>query len=287
MGVLPFSRCRAQIRTSHIGGVATQDTFRGRTAVEQRFVTDSPGGSRDALAERRSALSRDLLGTDGGGTKTSKVKTRRKPARKEPRAQNVRAKRQVPELALGIVLVVGGALGAAWMAKGGNETVTIVAAARELDAGHVVGPSDLVAKNVQRDTASYFVGASDAKVLVGRALRAPVALGAPLGLNILSELRPLKDGEILSSFTLEAGDFPPELSPGDIVRVALSPDPSVAAKAEPQEYDGTVEVWDLQAPTDSELSYVVTLRTGNDFLLPSAGATKIKIAILPATREAP
>ena len=285
MGVLPFWRCRAQIRTSHIGGVATQDTFRGRTAVEQRFVTDSPGGSRDALAERRSALSRDLLGTDGGGAKTSKVKYRRKPAQNSPRAQGAKPKQRVPELALGVVLVVGGALGAAWMAKGGNETITIVAASRELDAGHVVEPGDLVAKNVASDTASYFVGASDAKVLVGRALRTPVALGAPLGLNMLSELRPLTEGEILSSFTLQAGDFPPELSPGDTVRVALSPDPSAAAKAEPQEYDGSVEVWDLTAPTDNELNYIVTLRTQSDFLLPSAGATKIKIAILPPKGE--
>ena len=254
--------------------------------MEQRFVTDSPGGSRDALAERRSALSRDLLGTDSGGIKTPKVKYRRKPARKNPRVQGAQPKQRVPELALGVVLVVGGALGAAWMAKGGNEMVTIVAAARELDAGHVVERGDLVAKNVASDTAPYFVAASDANVLLGRALRAPVALGAPLGLNLLSELRPLTEGEILSSFTLEAGDFPPELSPGDTVRIALSPDPSVATKAEPQEYDGSVEVWDLATPTDSELNYIVTLRTQSDFLLPSAGATKIKIAILPAKGEA-
>ena len=121
-GVLHFFYCRVQIPTSHIGGVATQDTFRGRTAVDERFVMDSPGGSREALAERRSALSRDLLGTHGEGVRTPRSFLRRKPASNaQQRARNQPAaykKQRLPELAIGVVLVVGGALGAAYMMIG-------------------------------------------------------------------------------------------------------------------------------------------------------------------------
>ena len=87
--------------------------------MDERFVIDSPGGSREALAERRSALSRDLLGTHGEGVRTPRSFLRRKPASKaQPRARNQPAahkKQRLPELAIGVVLVVGGALGAAWL----------------------------------------------------------------------------------------------------------------------------------------------------------------------------
>ena len=284
MGVLHFFYCRGQIPTSHIGGVAKQDTFRGRTAVDERFVIDSPGGSREALAERRSALSRDLLGTHGEGVQTPRSFLRRKPAsnaqqrtRNQPAAHK---KQRLPELAIGVVLVVGGALGAAWLNGNGNQQVTVVASAQALEAGHVIAVPDLVAKNVSTDVAQYFITAAEAKNLIGRTLSASVDASEPLSEKFLLPPRPLLADEILVPLKLNSGDFPPDLYPGNIVRIALTPDPGISTKVETEAYKNTVEVWSLHPPTDLETNYVVTLRAKQDLLIPAAEAGKVKLVVV-------
>jgi len=190
----------------------------------------------------------------------------------------------MPELAIGVVLIVGGAFGAAWLASNGSTDVTIVASARALNAGHTLLASDLKAINVDSRSAEFFVHADDAKELLGRTLLVPLAPSAPIGFNVVMQVEPLRDGEILAPLLLSAGDFPPELAPGDSVRLALVPDPSLASKVEPETYKGVAEVWALDPPTDTEPNYVVTLRTSDDFLLPAAGATRAKLVILPEAK---
>ncbi len=252
--------------------------------MDERFVTDSPGGSREALAERRSALSRDLLGTHSDGARAPRSVLRRKPAsasqqrtRSQPPTQK---KQRVPELAIGITLVVGGALGAAWLHGNGNQQVTIVASSRALDVGHIITANDLVAKNISVDASRYFVPAPRAKNLLGRALNSPVAAGEPISDKYLSVMHPLLADEILVPLKLNTGDFPPDLYPGNIVRIALTPDPGISTKVETEAYKNPVEVWALHPPTDLEPNYVVTLRAKQDLLLPAASAGKIKIVVV-------
>ena len=264
--------------------MATQDTFRGRTAVDERFVTDSPGGSREALAERRSALSRDLLGSHSDGARTPRSILRRKPAsasQQRTRGQSpVRKKQRIPELAIGVTLVVGGALGAAWLHGNGNQQITIVASSRSLNIGHVITADDLVAKNISSDVAQYFVPATKAKILLGRTLSASVGSSEPISEKFLLTNRPLMADEILVPLKLNSGDFPPDLYPGNLVRIALTPDPGLSAKVETEAYKNSVEVWSLHPPTDTETNYVVTLRAKQDLLLPAAAAGKVKLVVV-------
>ena len=264
--------------------MAKQDTFRGRTTVDERFVIDSPGGSREALAERRSALSRDLLGSHGEGVRTPRSFLRGKPAptaQQQTRKQATAHKKQrLPELAIGVVLVVGGALGAAWLHGNGNQQVTVVASARALEVGHVIAAPDLVAKNVSADVAQYFITAAEAKNLLGRTLGASVDASEPLSEKFLLPPRPLLDDEILVPLKLNSGDFPPDLYPGNIVRIALTPDPGLSTKVETEAYKDTVEVWSLHPPTDLETNYVVTLRAKQDLLIPAAEAGKVKLVVV-------
>lgn len=264
--------------------MAKQDTFRGRTAVDERFVMDSPGGSREALAERRSALSRDLLGTHSEGVRTPRSFLWRKPAptaQQQSRKQSAAHKKQrLPELAIGVVLVVGGALGAAWLNGNGNQQVTVVASSQVLEVGHVITAPDLIAKNVSADVAQYFIIAAGAQNLLGRTLGVSVGASEPLSEKFLLPPRPLLDDEILVPLKLNSGDFPPDLYPGNIVRIALTPDPGISTKVETEAYKNTVEVWSLHPPTDLETNYVVTLRAKQDLLIPAAEAGKVKLVVV-------
>jgi len=252
--------------------------------VDERFVMDSSGGSREALAERRSALSRDLLGTHGEGARTPRSILRRKPAsgsQQRTRSQPpVRKKQRIPELAIGVTLVVGGALGAAWLHGNGNQQITVVASSRALDVGHVIAANDLVAQNISSEVARYFVPAAEAKNLLGRTLSAAVGSSEPISEKFLLTDRPLMADEILVPLKLNSGDFPPDLYPGNIVRIALTPDPNLSTKIETEAYKNSVEVWSLHPPTDLETNYVVTLRAKQDLLLPAAAAGKVKLVVV-------
>jgi hypothetical protein len=252
--------------------------------VDERFVIDSPGGSREALAERRSALSRDLLGSHGEGVRTPRSILRRKPAssaqQRTRNPQAVHKKQRLPELAIGVALVVGGALGAAWLHGNGNQLVTVVASVQALEVGHVIAVPDLVAKNISADVAQYFITAAEAKNLIGRTLSASVDASEPLSEKFLLPQRLLLADEILIPLKLNSGDFPPDLYPGNIVRIALTPDPGISTKVETEAYKNTVEVWSLHPPTDLETNYVVTLRAKQDLLIPAAEAGKVKLVVV-------
>ena len=255
----------------------------------QRSVTDTSSGSRDALYERRSALSRDLLGPStseqSGGTPKRKAfagvrRGEQKPG--EPRRQRTR---RTPEIALGVCLVLGGAFGAASLAGKGPATSSIVAAARDLAVGDVVAPDDLIAMEAGVDVARYFVAAGDAQQLLGMSVTSPVAQGAPLSMSTMTRLKPLGPGEVLAPLSVESGDVPPGLAPGDAVKVAFVPDPSLSTRTAPLQFAEPVSVWAVERPTELRADYVVTLRTTEKFLLESVIAGRSKVVIAPDESE--
>ena len=54
-------------------------------------------------------------------------------------------KQRVPEMAIGIALVIGGALGSLLLFQSATNTITVVSASHFLPRGHVIAPSDLLA----------------------------------------------------------------------------------------------------------------------------------------------
>lgn len=254
----------------------------------QRSVTDSPGGSRDALYERRSALSRDLLGTST--SEQSGNEPKRKAFGGSRRIQGApesrqRRTRRTPEIALGVCLVLGGALGAASLAGNGPVTASVVAAARDLSVGDVVSTDDLMAMDLDAEVARHFVSAANARDLLGMSVTAPTAQGAPLSMSTMTRLEPLAVGEVLAPLSVAAGDVPPGLAPGDVVKVAFVPDPSLSTRTTPLQFEEPVSVWAVEQPTELRADYVVTLRTTEKFLLESVIAGRSKVVIAPRNSE--
>jgi len=68
-------------------------------------------------------------------------------------------KQRVPEMAIGIALVIGGALGSLLLFQSATNTITVVSASRFLSRGHVVTPGDLVAMELSEHSGKTFVKA--------------------------------------------------------------------------------------------------------------------------------
>lgn len=253
--------------------------------MSERFVTTSPDGSRDALYERRSALSRDLLGDS---------ETREAPRRSRARSQSkatpalgnpTRRPVRVPELAFGLVLVIGGALAASLLASKRTETVEVVAAASDLGRGHEIGTGDLVAVEMEWRFAKALTRATDAKELLGKRLATSVPAGSPIMPGVVEETPALGAGEEVVALRIEVGDVPTSIAVGDSVRIVLVPDPSVSTDTAVTEFDQPATVWEVEPPSETNPDYVVSLKVPSEFLAKAAVAERTKIALIGNNEE--
>jgi len=190
------------------------------------------------------------------------------------------SKRRVPEMALGLVLVIGGALGAMLMYRSGTESQTVVASSRALQRGHVIMSSDLVAAEVPGDAAKFFVAGADAQSLVGQTLAVDIGSRVPLSSVMVSANTPLLATEALISAAVAVGNFPTEIAPGDHVRVVLAPEMSMSAATSPRMFETVVTVWSVRLPENFSDHAVITLRGSLDLATAVAGAGKVHIVLV-------
>lgn len=248
--------------------------------MTERFVPLSSDGSRDALYERRSALSRDLLEDDMSTPRSRRVLPRRKrPPGTEPKAGHGNRIR-TPELVLGIVLVVGGALAASLFAGSRSRTVEIVGSAREITRGEVITAQDLVALKVDAGLAASFVPIDRAKTLLGRVVTADINGGVPIVESLVAELPDLGENESIVSVRVEIGDVPGFIAVGDSVRIALVPDQSLTSEASASEFSSVAKVWHVEQPTETVEDYIISLVVPREFLLAAATSQRMKIALV-------
>lgn len=188
--------------------------------------------------------------------------------------------RRVPEMALGLVLVVGGAFGALMMYRSGTESVTVVASAHRLHRGQVISPSDLVATEMPGGAARYFVSGLEAQSLVGKTVAVDVDGHVPLSTIMVTTNSPLATSEALTSAPVDVGNFPSEIAPGDLVRVVLAPEITMSASTPPRMFEGVVKVWSIQFPEDYSDQAVITLRGPLELAMAVAGAGRIHIVLV-------
>ncbi len=194
--------------------------------------------------------------------------------------QAVEKKRSVPEMALGLVLVIGGAFGALMMYRSGTESVTVVASSHKLQRGQIISPSDLVATEMPGGAAHFFVRGSEAQSLVGKTIAVDVDARVPLSTLLVTANRPLGASEALTAVPVEVGNYPSEVAPGDLVRVVLAPEITMSATMPPQMFEDVVTVWSVQLPDDFSDKAVITLRGPLDLAIGVAGAGRIHIALV-------
>ena len=192
-------------------------------------------------------------------------------------------KRRIPEMAIGLVLIIGGAVGSLLLYQSASNTVTVVALSRDISRGHVVTANDLVAVQVPGDAAEMFISGSDAQQIVGKTLTIDGQKDSPIVAAMLSSRSPLTSGEALVSASIEIGNYPPRLSEGDSVQLVFTPDITTGNITPPTMYSNIVTVWSVSSPDDSLGKAVVTFRGPRDLALAVAGAGSVHIALIQGT----
>ena len=189
-------------------------------------------------------------------------------------------KQRVPEMAIGIALVIGGALGSLLLFQSATNTITVVSASHFLPRGHVIEPSDLLAMELSEQSGRAFVKATDAQSLVGKSMAIDIDPSTPIHRSMLQIRDPLTVGEALTSAAVDVGDFPPALADGDRVQVVFAPDITSGGALPPALYGQIVTVWSIVQPDNSLSAAVITMRGPVDLALAIAGAGKVHVALL-------
>jgi hypothetical protein len=183
-------------------------------------------------------------------------------------------------MAIGIALVIGGALGSLLLFQSATNTITVTSASHFLARGHVITPSDLQAMELSEQSGKSFVEAGDAQSLIGKSMAIDIDPSTPIHPAMLQIREPLASGEALTSTAVEVGDFPPAIADGDRVQVVFAPDITSGGSMPPALYGQVVTVWSIVQPDNSLSAAVITLRGPIDLALAIAGAGKVHIALL-------
>ncbi len=134
-------------------------------------------------------------------------------------------KSRFPEIALGLLLVVGGALGALIWQISANRTTSVIAVANPISQGEIVELDDLQLVEIRSVDQINVLGANSSAVVVGRVARTDLAPGTLLTGDHVSDGSTIELGDGVVGLALATGEFPSgRLTPGDIVSVILMPE---------------------------------------------------------------
>ncbi len=135
-------------------------------------------------------------------------------------------RRQLPLVVIGVLLVIGGALAFAdaSLHLGSREEVLVVS--EPLAAGQVITSSDLGTVRVSTSSGLQVVPAGDEAGVIGSSVAVPLVAGSLLTRAEVGTTAPVASGSDVVAVGLKAGQYPPDLAPGDRVRVVPVTSPS-------------------------------------------------------------
>jgi SAF domain len=177
------------------------------------------------------------------------------------------AKRNLPLVGLGLLLVVGCAIGfsSAWLRASGHQEVLIVS--KGLSAGQVISLSDLRTAQLSVASGVASMPASDISQVIGRPVASAVTPGTLLTESDVAQTTGPPSGRAVVGLALKPGQYPPGLAPGERVLVVFnSGGPTVSgssATSDPNLANAPTEATVLEvdsAPVNSSESLVVSIQ---------------------------
>jgi hypothetical protein len=191
---------------------------------------------------------------------------------------------RIPELAVGLVLMLGGALGAILLSRSGDSIVIVVGAAHDLQRGDKITPQDLVAVETSQSLSGSFITEAQASALIGRTVLIDLQASTPLTGSMFSDQQQLLPDEALTSAAIQQGNYPIDLAVGDQVRIVTVPDIALSQNALPELFDQIVTIWSLSNSENND-SALVTFRGSLDLSLAIAKAGEVHIVRVADFRQ--
>ncbi len=183
---------------------------------------------------------------------------------------------RIPELAVGLVLMLGGALGAILLSRSGDSIVIVVGAAHDLQRGDKITPKDLVAVETSQSLSGSFITEAQASALIGQTALVDLRASTPLTVSMFSDQQQLLPNEALTSAAIQQGNYPIDLAVGDQVRIVTVPDIALNQNALPELFDQVVTIWSLNKSENND-SALVTFRSLLDLSMAIAKAGEVHI----------
>lgn len=190
---------------------------------------------------------------------------------------------RVPELAIGLLLTFGGALGAILLSRSGDSMVVVVGSSHNLERGTQISAQDLIALEVPSSFATSFVAGADAKSLIGQTMLINLNASSPITSAMLSPIVGLLPGEALSSAAINIGNFPVDLAVGDSVRVVTVPDLAISETTEPSMFADVVTIYSITQASDNSDVALLTFRSSLDLSMAIARAGEIYLVRVAGT----
>ena len=128
-------------------------------------------------------------------------------------------RRQMPLVVVGVLLVVGCALGFADASLSLASHQDVLAVTQPVAVGQVLTTTDLQSVRVSTGAGLAVVPAAEEASVVGRPVAVALVAGALLVPGEIGTASPVASGADVVAVALKAGLFPPDLAPGDRVQV--------------------------------------------------------------------
>jgi hypothetical protein len=148
-------------------------------------------------------------------------------------------------IALAIALIVGFAVLGYWFYAQAGGKVSVLVAAREIPAGHVITTADLTSEPVAGGITA--VAADHLSEVVGHPAAVEILARTPVQLAMVSAGSPLPSGDVLVGVAEAPGQIPSSgLVPGDSVVVVQLPAKTAPASSVSSPVLGTATVFDVR-----------------------------------------
>lgn len=222
-------------------------------------------------------MATDLRTVSGNGATT--------PATRDLALEPVRRRVRLPELAVGLVVVVGFALAAVLWQLNATQKEPVLAAARDLSRGDVLTARDLRVVYVAADDPIAHVGRADSARLIGRTVVSDVEAGALLTPAMTADGAAVAAGEGVVGLSLEPGQVPTtRLRAGDLVNVVAAA-PAGDGSAHPEEVlVERAEVFAVEELTASGRFFVSLKAAERDANRVAAAAERGKVRLVMVGR---
>ena len=166
---------------------------------------------------------------------------------------------QLPELGIGIAVILVSVVGSLWWQSRGANPTRIAVAADDVRAGDILSTDDLGVVSIASDDKLSLIAAAEATTVIGRRAVTDIAAGSPLTESQFSELTPLSSSESLVGVVVDAARAPVEIAAGDFVDV-VALDRDLTGSDIVSSVVRHVEVWSVSVPVDLLDERSITLR---------------------------
>jgi hypothetical protein len=182
-------------------------------------------------------------------------------------------------VALAVLLIVGFAALGYWFNAQAGGKVSVLVAARQIPAGHVITAADVTSEQVAGGITA--VAANHLSEVVGHPAAVEILPRTPVQLAMISTGSPLPAGDVLVGVAEAPGQIPSSgLAPGDVVAVLQLPAKTSAASSVSSPVLATATVFDVRANPAVEGGTLLTLEAPKAAAYPITAASDAGLVAL-------